>query len=54
MSQETRSPEAKYVVGIDLGTTHTALAYAPIPREDDAASLAPEMLSIPQLVAQGV
>jgi molecular chaperone DnaK (HSP70) len=42
---------AKYVVGIDLGTTHTALAYAEI-REDDAK---PEVhvLSIPQLVAQG-
>lgn len=42
----------RYVVGIDLGTTHTALAYAPIP-EGDATGEAPVMLSIPQLVAQG-
>jgi molecular chaperone DnaK (HSP70) len=44
---------AKYVVGIDLGTTHCALAYAPIP-EDPTLPL-PELsvLSIPQLVAQG-
>ena len=44
---------ARYVVGIDLGTTHTALAYAPIPTDDAAASPSPAMLSIPQLVAQG-
>lgn len=43
----------RYAVGIDLGTTHTALAYAPIPSEDDAAHALPELLSIPQLVAQG-
>jgi molecular chaperone DnaK (HSP70) len=43
----------KYVVGIDLGTTHTALAYAPIPADDAEALQAPTMLSIPQLVAQG-
>ncbi|MDB5215367.1 MAG: DnaK-related protein [Myxococcaceae bacterium] len=43
----------RYVVGIDLGTTHTALAYAPI-REDATAPSAPvEVLGIPQLVAQG-
>jgi molecular chaperone DnaK (HSP70) len=42
-----------YVVGIDLGTTHCALAYAPIPTDDTATPPAPVMLSIPQLVAQG-
>ena len=47
-----------YVVGIDLGTTHTALAYAPIPNEDApatpaAAAPAITVLPIPQLVAQG-
>jgi hypothetical protein len=43
----------RYVVGIDLGTTHTALAYAPI--QDDPTQPAPsvEVLGIPQLVAQG-
>ncbi len=39
--------DPKYVVGIDLGTTHTALAYASLPEGNI------EMLSIPQLVAQG-
>jgi hypothetical protein len=43
----------RYVVGIDLGTTHTALAYALI--QEDATQQAPsvEVLGIPQLVAQG-
>jgi molecular chaperone DnaK (HSP70) len=44
---------AKYVVGIDLGTTHCALAYARIP-EDATLPMPPvDVLSIPQLVAQG-
>ncbi len=42
-----------YVVGIDLGTTHCALAYAPIPTDDTSAPPTPSLLSIPQLVAQG-
>ena len=37
-----------YVVGIDLGTTHTAVAFCP--RDDDNA---PRAVAIPQLVAQG-
>jgi len=43
----------RYAVGIDLGTTHTALAYALIP--EDGASGAPpvEVMGVPQLVAQG-
>ncbi|MDF2691837.1 MAG: DnaK-related protein [Labilithrix sp.] len=43
----------RYVVGIDLGTTHCALAYAPIPTDDTTPPPAPVMLTIPQLVAQG-
>ena len=47
----------KYAVGIDLGTTHTALAFAPMPPEnpggEDAKAESPKMLAIPQLVAQG-
>jgi molecular chaperone DnaK (HSP70) len=43
----------RYVVGIDLGTTHTALAYAPIPEDVTLPSPPVEVLSIPQLVAQG-
>lgn len=43
----------RYVVGIDLGTTHTALAYAPIPADDATPAPGTTMLGIPQLVAQG-
>jgi hypothetical protein len=43
----------RYVVGIDLGTTHTALAYAPIPDDPTQPSPKVEVLGIPQLVAQG-
>ena len=41
----------KYVVGIDLGTTHTALAYAPLPTNEEERAAAPVMLSIPQLAS---
>jgi Hsp70 protein len=40
---------SRFAVGIDLGTTHSALAVAPL--EGDAPS--PQVLSIPQLVASG-
>ncbi len=37
----------RFAVGIDLGTTHCALAAAPL---DDPGSV-PEVFSVPQLVA---
>src|SRR5688572_8765821 len=40
---------ANYVIGIDLGTTNSVLAYAPL----DAESPEIELLPIPQLVAPG-
>ena len=43
----------RYAVGIDLGTTHTALAYAPIQEDPTLATAAVEVLGVPQLVAQG-
>jgi len=43
----------RYVVGIDLGTTHCALAYAPIPADEAEPLPTPSILAIPQLVAQG-
>lgn len=43
----------RYVVGIDLGTTHTALAYAPIQDDPTQPLPAVTVLEIPQLVAQG-
>ena len=45
--------EARFVVGIDLGTTHSALAYAPMPSEDAPSSSPIEVLPVAQLVAQG-
>ena len=39
----------RYVIGIDLGTTHTALAYA----ESGDENAKTEVLDVPQLVAQG-
>jgi hypothetical protein len=40
---------AKYVIGIDLGTTHTALSFVDLTVE----GARPEIAAIPQLVAQG-
>ncbi len=39
----------KYVIGVDLGTTNSVLAYLPIDTEEPQ----PEVLPIPQLVAPG-
>jgi len=45
---------ARYVVGIDLGTTNSALAYAAIvPEPDPAASASVEVMPIPQLTNPG-
>ncbi len=44
---------SKYVVGIDLGTTHCAIAYAEIPEDPTLPMPAVNVLAIPQLVAQG-
>lgn len=46
VTEESREPRERRVVGIDLGTTHTALAYA------EGAET--RVLPIPQLVARGV
>jgi len=42
----------KYAIGIDLGTTHTALAFTPISEESEAAA-ASTVFAIPQLAAPG-
>ena len=48
---------ARYVVGIDLGTTNCALAYAPLTNsgdgDDPGASGALSTFAVPQLVAAG-
>ena len=45
--RKTDNPPARYVVGIDLGTTNSVLAYAPLGEAQAQAAL----LSIPQLAA---
>src|SRR3954471_21919079 len=40
---------AKYTVGIDLGTTHSAMAMAPLDREGART----QVMRVPQLVAAG-
>jgi hypothetical protein len=42
----------RYVVGIDLGTTHTALAYLDL-ASDEASGAQPQVFAAPQLVARG-
>jgi molecular chaperone DnaK (HSP70) len=42
---------ADYIVGIDLGTTNSALAYAPVVAENEAVNV--ELFAVPQLVNPG-
>src|SRR6185437_14657560 len=49
MSAGSANPQARFAVGIDLGTTHCALSVAPL----DGEVARPQVLSVPQLVAQG-
>lgn len=42
---------AKYVVGIDLGTTNSCLAYAPVATGDDVTSV--ELFAVPQIINRG-
>jgi molecular chaperone DnaK (HSP70) len=44
--------EAKFSIGIDLGTTHCALSYVDI-ANSDGENVAQEVLPIPQLTAPG-
>ena len=47
-------PAPKYVIGIDLGTTNSALAYAEIlPDADTFAPANVQLFDIPQLVNPG-
>ncbi|HEV2447653.1 MAG TPA: Hsp70 family protein [Candidatus Sulfopaludibacter sp.] len=49
-----KSPQPQYVIGIDLGTTNSALAYAEIrPGADQFAPADVQLLSVPQLVNPG-
>ncbi|MDR3700794.1 MAG: Hsp70 family protein [Candidatus Sulfopaludibacter sp.] len=52
MSKKAAAPQ--FVIGIDLGTTNSALAYAPIqPDADPFAPVNVQLLAIPQLVNPG-
>jgi hypothetical protein len=49
-----KAPQIQYVIGIDLGTTNSALAYAEIrPDADPFAPANVQLLAIPQLVNPG-
>ncbi|MDD4098618.1 MAG: hypothetical protein PHC30_07600, partial [Lentisphaeria bacterium] len=45
----TMEPHSRYTIGIDLGTTNSVLAYV----DHQAAKPAPQLFTIPQLVAPG-
>ena len=44
---------ARFSVGIDLGTTNSVVAYAPLPAEGQRAEPVLELLPIPQLIGPG-
>lgn len=46
----TREKQSRYMVGIDLGTTHTVVAYAEVAKGKDAPI---QRFSIPQLISPG-
>ncbi len=46
-------PDPRYVVGIDLGTTHTALSYLERASVDAASPSSPAVFAVPQLTARG-
>ena len=48
MSKST--PQAKFVIGIDLGTTNSALAYAPVPAAGEKEQPPVTLFEVPQLV----
>ena len=46
------SPHSQYIVGIDLGTTHSVVAYTGLDAQGEPSN-APQVYAIPQLVAAG-
>jgi hypothetical protein len=44
---------SRYCIGIDLGTTNSVVAYAPLPDDGDKSEPAIELLPIPQLIGPG-
>lgn len=50
--QEYHRPEPRYIVGIDLGTTHSVVAFTDANTPDDAVPMV-ELLPIAQVVAPG-
>jgi molecular chaperone DnaK (HSP70) len=49
-AEAERETEAQFIVGIDLGTTHTVVAYAPIDTRRTRTAPEPVVMAIPQLV----
>src|SRR5262249_23151340 len=50
-ASEKRTPMARYLIGIDLGTTNSALAYVDLQRMVKDARPEVQTFSLPQLVA---
>jgi len=46
--------DAKYAVGIDLGTTHCALSFVDLDADSDGEQVVQEVFQIPQLTAPGM
>ena len=53
-SISTNVNDSRYVIGIDLGTTNSAVAYAERRSGGDPLAPALRVFDVPQLVAQGV
>lgn len=50
MASSPSEQDARFIVGIDLGTTHTVVAYAPIDTRRTRTAPEPVVMPIPQLV----
>jgi len=52
MKKESLMTDSKYIVGIDLGTSNSILAYTPAEMDDPAAAEI-HILEIPQIIGPG-
>ena len=52
MSESEQNSEARYSIGIDLGTTHSVLSYVDLEASSEEA-IAQQVMAIPQLIGPG-
>ena len=50
---ETEEPQQRYIIGIDLGTTNSAVAYVDLQEKSNTAGRQIHVFEVPQLVAPG-